>query len=87
MNNNTLVAISTASGVGAISIVRMTGEDALKIAYKMISKDKLIARMATLCKVYENSGDLVDEALVIYFENPFYYLSMLFVKIRLVWQF
>ena len=35
--NDTIVAISTALGVGAISIVRISGEDAIKIARECLS--------------------------------------------------
>lgn len=69
-NDDTIVAIATASGVGAISIVRLSGKDALKIAYKISKKQSLIPRIATLSKVYDEKNDLIDESLLIYFKNP-----------------
>jgi tRNA modification GTPase len=36
--NDTIAAISTANGSGAISIVRMSGADALKIAQKLTKR-------------------------------------------------
>ena len=70
INNETIVAIATASGVGAISIVRLSGVDALDIALKISKKTNLNPRVATLSKVYDEKDDLIDESLLIYFKNP-----------------
>ena len=37
--NDTIAAISTSLGVGAISIVRLSGPEAIKIANKIFDKD------------------------------------------------
>ncbi len=66
---DTIAAIATPNGVGAISIIRLSGEDALKIAKKMIKKD-LKNRVATLCNVYNKDNELIDKAIVIYFKSP-----------------
>jgi tRNA modification GTPase len=71
LNNDTIVAIATASGVGAISIVRLSGSNALNIALQISKQKTLIPRMATLSKLYDNHNDLLDEAIVIYFQNPY----------------
>ena len=36
---DTIAAISTTAGVGAISIIRLSGEEALKITNKVFTKD------------------------------------------------
>ncbi len=69
-NNDTIVAIATANGIGSISIVRLSGDDALNIALKIAKKDSLIPRYATLSKLYDNQNDLIDIALLIYFKSP-----------------
>jgi len=67
---DTIVAIATAHGIGSISIVRLSGTKALKIAQK-ISRDIILQpRMATLSKIYDTKDELIDEALLIYFKNP-----------------
>lgn len=38
--NDTIAAISTAQGIGAISIIRVSGEDAIKIVASVFSNDK-----------------------------------------------
>jgi tRNA modification GTPase len=70
LNIDTIVAIATAHGVGSISIVRLSGDDALKIAFKISHKTKLEPRIATLTKIYDFKDELIDEALIIYFKNP-----------------
>lgn len=68
---DTIVAIATANGIGSISIVRLSGIDALKIAYKISKQISLTPRYATLSKLYDQKDELIDEAVVIYFKNPF----------------
>ncbi|MEA3497949.1 MAG: tRNA uridine-5-carboxymethylaminomethyl(34) synthesis GTPase MnmE, partial [Campylobacterota bacterium] len=68
---DTIVSIATAAGVGAISIVRLSGGDALKIALSISKKENLTPRMATLSKLYDSKNDLIDEGLLIYFQNPY----------------
>jgi len=67
---DTIVAIATANGIGSISIVRLSGVDALKIALKISQRENLTNRMATLSKIYDDKKELIDEALLIYFKNP-----------------
>ena len=66
---NTIAAIATPKGVGAISIVRISGDNALKIAKKLTKKD-LKPRYATLSKLYDYNNELIDIGLVIYFKAP-----------------
>ncbi|WP_459977316.1 tRNA uridine-5-carboxymethylaminomethyl(34) synthesis GTPase MnmE [Nautilia lithotrophica] len=68
-NMDTIAAISTPNGVGAISIVRLSGDDAYEIAKKLTKKD-LTPRIATLCKLYDKNDELIDIGIVIYFKSP-----------------
>ena len=67
---HTIAAIATAHGIGSISIVRLSGNDALSIALKLSQKKELIPRYAALTPLYDSSELLIDEAIVIYFQNP-----------------
>lgn len=68
--DDTIVAVATANGVGSISIVRLSGADALEIALKVSKRDNLRVRHATLSTIYDSKDELIDEALLIYFQNP-----------------
>jgi tRNA modification GTPase len=70
-NNDTIVAIATANGIGSISIIRLSGDDALSIALKLLKTSSLDPRVAKLCKVYDRSNNIIDEALLLYFKNPY----------------
>jgi tRNA modification GTPase len=70
-NNDTIVAIATANGIGSISIIRLSGDDALCIASKLLKISSLTPRVAKLCKVYDSSNNIIDEALLLYFKNPY----------------
>lgn len=64
---DTIVAPATSHGIGAISIVRLSGD--VGIAQKLINRT-LKPRIATLCQIYSQNGDFIDEAIVIYFKAP-----------------
>ncbi len=71
MFDETIVAIATANGVGSISIVRVSGKDALSIATKIANKNEFKPRLATLATLQDSNSDAIDEALVLYFKAPF----------------
>ncbi|MGE4473409.1 MAG: tRNA uridine-5-carboxymethylaminomethyl(34) synthesis GTPase MnmE, partial [Sulfuricurvum sp.] len=68
--NETIAAIATANGVGSVSIVRLSGPQALEIALSVTRKPSLEPRYVTLTSLYDHEGILIDEALVIYFQAP-----------------
>lgn len=69
----TIVAVSTPSGVGATAIVRLSGDDALSIVCLLTKKNEFIPRHATLTSIYNTANELIDEAIVIYFCAPHSY--------------
>ena len=71
LDDNTIVAIATANGIGSISIIRVSGKDALPLALRLTKKTDLKPRLATLSSVYNTNDEVIDEALLIYFKNPF----------------
>ncbi|PHS09520.1 MAG: tRNA uridine-5-carboxymethylaminomethyl(34) synthesis GTPase MnmE [Kordia sp.] len=73
---DTIVALATPSGVGAISVIRLSGEQAIVIAdscFKSVVKDKTLLAQAThtihLGHIV-NEENIVDEVLVSIFKNP-----------------
>ncbi|PAF48015.1 tRNA uridine-5-carboxymethylaminomethyl(34) synthesis GTPase MnmE [Helicobacter sp. 12S02634-8] len=72
-NHDTIVAISTPQGIGAMAIIRMSGSRALEIVCALSQKSSFSPRYATLSAIYDGVGDLVDEVIVIYFKAPHSY--------------
>ncbi|NLY03449.1 MAG: tRNA modification GTPase [Campylobacter sp.] len=68
---DTIVAPATAHGVGAISIVRLSGKDALNISLKLLKVQSLEPRYAKFSKIYTLNNELIDEGIIIYFQAPF----------------
>ena len=67
---NTIAAIATAHGVSSISIIRVSGDAALQIAKKISRLENIIPRHAHLTSLYNFNGELIDQAIMIYFAAP-----------------
>lgn len=67
---DTIVAIATAPGRGALAIVRMSGPRALGIAEPLVRPFPLEPRRATLAHVFDASGQPLDEAVVVVHHRP-----------------
>ena len=75
--NDTIVAISTALGVGAISIVRMSGKDSISIANAIFS-GKDLEKVATHTINYgfiKDNDEIIDEVLVSVMKAPHTYTT------------
>lgn len=71
MMNDTIAAIATANATGAVSIIRISGDEAILIASELINKDlsKKEGYTITFGTVQE-ANDVVDEVLVSIFRAP-----------------
>jgi len=70
MPAKTIAAVATAYGVGSISIIRLSGSEAIEVASKLTQNKTLKVRYATLTPLYNSQNELIDEAIVIYFQGP-----------------
>ena len=68
-DKNTIAAISTAQGQGGIGIVRLSGNDALKIAKKICS-GTITPRHVGFHNFQDESQETLDQGIVLYFSNP-----------------
>ena len=63
--NDTICSIATTLGVGAISIIRVSGNEALKIVSKIFSKNLVDVSTHTIHYGYiKNKEEIIDEVLV-----------------------
>lgn len=79
---DTITAIATANGIGSISIIRLSGDDALSIAKTLTQRENFTPRHATLSNIYDAEGSLIDEAVVIYFKGPHSFTAEDIVEIQ-----
>ncbi|WP_343329667.1 tRNA uridine-5-carboxymethylaminomethyl(34) synthesis GTPase MnmE [Polaribacter staleyi] len=76
IKNDTIIALATPAGVGAISVIRLSGENAITIVdafFKSVRKGKLLINQKShtihLGHIVQNDI-LLDEVLVSVFKNP-----------------
>jgi tRNA modification GTPase len=69
--NDTICALSTASGIGAIALIRLSGKDAIEITNAVFSKDltNVPTHTAHFGRILKE-GDLLDEVVVTVYKNP-----------------
>jgi len=70
--NDTIAAISTALGVGAISIIRVSGDEAIEIVNKIV-KNKNLDKVDTHTINYNHivdNGKIIDEVLISIMKGP-----------------
>ena len=69
---DTIAAISTALGVGAISIIRVSGDESLKIVNKVFDKDLSNAKTHTIHygHIIDNNNEIIDEVLISVMLSP-----------------
>ena len=81
--NDTIAAISTAQGVGAISIVRISGDEALEIVNKIFDQDIFKYKSNTINYGHIIEDDkIIDEVLVSVFLAPKTYTKEDIVEIN-----
>lgn len=68
--SDTIVALATAPGRGAISVVRLSGASANEIASRLVRPWPIPSRVATRCDVYLPTGEQLDQAIVTCYEGP-----------------
>lgn len=69
MMADTIAAIATPPGIGGVCIIRISGGQALAIG-EALSGKKLTPRLAQFAPIQNQTGQVIDEAVVLYFQGP-----------------
>lgn len=70
MNDDTIAAIATPPGQGAISVLRVSGPLAREIAERVFRGPRPKPRVQTFGAIVDGSGNEIDEVLLTVFEKP-----------------
>ena len=71
VNTETIVALATASGIGAIAVIRLSGKQAIAISSKLFSKSLTTAKSHTIhFGQLSINKEIIDECLVSIFRSP-----------------
>ncbi len=79
--NDTIAAIATPAGKGAVGIVRLSGPAARSIG-EHITARKLRPRQADYATFYDATGQAIDAGLVLFFPNPTSYTGEDIVELQ-----
>lgn len=66
----TIAAIATPSGRGGVGVIRLSGTKAFQIAEALTQKKLPELRMAGFRQFFDESGEVLDEGLILCFANP-----------------
>jgi tRNA modification GTPase len=69
-SDDTIVATATAPGRGALAIVRLSGPQAHAIGQRLIHPWPEEVRHAALVRISDGRGDVLDECVVVVYEQP-----------------
>lgn len=69
IHDDTIVALASAPGTGAISVIRLSGPKAIEIA-ETLCRRSLTPRTATLGTIYDENAKQIDTGLFIAFPGP-----------------
>ncbi|MES2663430.1 MAG: tRNA uridine-5-carboxymethylaminomethyl(34) synthesis GTPase MnmE [Pseudomonadota bacterium] len=70
MNKDTIAAICTPPGKGGVGIVRVSGLLALTSLQRVTSISNLHSNSSRLATLRDDQGNVIDQALVMYFQSP-----------------
>lgn len=74
LDNDTIVALATPAGVGAISVIRVSGSESISVSDQIFrGKTKLVDCLTHTIhygKVFDSNNELIDDVLISVFRNP-----------------
>ena len=79
MNNDTIFALSSGFGKSGVAVIRISGDDLHEFAQHIIRSPPaegcrhggvVLPRHASFCNLRDDTGDLIDQCIVIYFAAP-----------------
>ncbi|MEX1186239.1 MAG: tRNA uridine-5-carboxymethylaminomethyl(34) synthesis GTPase MnmE [Gemmatimonadaceae bacterium] len=73
LTGDTIVAVATPPGRGAIAVIRLSGVNAADIAARHVAPWPIEPRTATLCELRDGEGRPLDRAIVTLFSAPHSY--------------
>lgn len=73
MENDTIIALATSQGNGAIAVIRISGSESQSLVhrfFKPLNKKELMPNKVQFGNLLDVDDKLIDEVLITYFKNP-----------------
>ena len=67
---DSIVALATPRGIGAIAVIRVSGDSLSDLFFKLTNIKKIKPRYAYYKDILSSSGDVLDHSLVVFFRGP-----------------
>ena len=67
---DSIVALATPRGIGAISVIRVSGESLSSLFLKLTKTKRVRPRHVYYKKIFSSSGDVLDNSLIVFFKGP-----------------
>ena len=81
ISGDTIVAQATPFGHSGVALVRVSGQDSLKIVEKLTGGPPLKNRVSTFSIIFSPNNDVIDQALITFFRAPASYTGENVVEI------
>ncbi len=65
-----IVALATPRGIGALAVIRVSGDSLSSLFLKLTKIKKITSRHAYYRKIFSSSGEVLDNSLIIFFKGP-----------------
>ncbi|MBR1380439.1 MAG: tRNA uridine-5-carboxymethylaminomethyl(34) synthesis GTPase MnmE [Alphaproteobacteria bacterium] len=69
-SNDTIFALSSGHGKSGVAVIRISGDDLYDFMARIVGKTEIKPRHAYFTNLTDNTGDMIDQCLVIYFKAP-----------------
>ena len=69
-NNETIFALSSGNGKSGVAVIRVSGDDLYNLFLKITNRKSADARHAYFANFRDDTGDLIDQIIAIYFSAP-----------------
>ena len=69
-NSDTIFALSSGHGKSGVAVIRISGDSLATFAQKIIGRATLTPRHAYFTNLTDDSGEIIDQCVVIYFAAP-----------------
>ena len=70
MNNDTIFALSSATGKSGVAVIRISGNNLAELFKRIVNKKEFEKRYAYFTNFRDDSGDLIDQCVAIFFMAP-----------------
>jgi len=67
---DSIVALATPRGIGAIAVIRVSGEALSGLFFKLTKTKKIKPRYVCYKNVFSSSGGVLDRSLIVFFKGP-----------------